>query len=118
MGHQPSFSPSSPTTSLLVDASLSSPLVFGYPSPPLSLAPSRVLIINSLDLQLRFLTPSDLPEIKRLCKEWFPIDYPDAWYNDITSNPKFYSVACVFHCRIIGIVVAEIKDYAASLLTY
>jgi len=40
------------------------------------------------DLQLRFLTPVDVPQLKKLCKEWFPIDYPDAWYEDITSNPK------------------------------
>ncbi len=72
----------------------------------------RVPLLNSPDLQLRFLNPGDVPEIKRLCKEWFPIDYPDAWYGDITSNPKFYSVAAVFHSRIVGLVVAEIKDIA------
>lgn len=71
----------------------------------------RIPLVNSPDLQLRFLSPSDLPEVKRLCKEWFPIDYPDAWYNDITSNAKFYAVACVYHNRIIGLVVSEIKDY-------
>ncbi len=53
---------------------------------------------------------SDL-QVKRLCKEWFPIDYPDAWYNDITSSAKFFSVACVLHGRIIGLVVAEIRDF-------
>ncbi len=73
----------------------------------------RVPLLNSPDLQLRFLSPSDIPEVKRLCKEWFPIDYPDAWYSDITSNPKFFSMACVYHARIIGLVVAEIRDYFA-----
>ena len=47
-------------------------------------------LINSPELQLRFLNPSDIPEVKRLCREWFPIEYPDAWYSDITSNHKFY----------------------------
>ena len=47
-------------------------------------------LINSPELQLRFLNPSDIPEVKRLCKEWFPIEYPDVWYTDITSNHKFY----------------------------
>ena len=28
----------------------------------------------------------------------------------MTSNAKFYSVAAVYHGRIIGMVVAEIKD--------
>ena len=45
-------------------------------------------LLNSPELQLRFLNPGDLPEVKRLCKEWFPIEYPDAWYTDITSNHK------------------------------
>ena len=47
-------------------------------------------LINSPELQLRFLNPSDIPEVKRLCREWFPIEYPDVWYTDITSNHKFY----------------------------
>ena len=71
----------------------------------------RVPLLSSPELQLRFLTPSDLPEVKKLCKEWFPIDYPDVWYDDITSNPKFYSYACCYRGRIIGLVVAEIRDF-------
>ena len=72
---------------------------------------NRVPLLSSPELQLRFLTPSDLPEVKKLCKEWFPIDYPDVWYDDITSNPKFYSYACCYHGGIIGLVVAEIRDF-------
>ncbi len=86
-------------------------------------------LLNSPELQLRFLNPGDLPEVKRLCREWFPIEYPDAWYTDITSNHKvmlekneilkeiltcfvlqFYSVAAVYRGQIVGLVVAEIKD--------
>jgi hypothetical protein len=48
--------------------------------------------------------------VKRLCREWFPIEYPDGWYSDITSNIKFYAVACVLRGQIIGLVVSEIKD--------
>jgi len=70
-------------------------------------------VLGSPALRLRFLTPSDVPELKRLCGEWFPIDYPDAWYDDITSNSKFYSVACALGEQIVGIVVAEIRDYHA-----
>jgi hypothetical protein len=72
---------------------------------------NRVPLLNSPELQLRFLTPTDLPEVKKLCKEWFPIDYPDVWYDDITSNEKFYSYACVYQGKIIGLVVAEIRDF-------
>lgn len=72
-----------------------------YDGPPL---------LNSPDLQLRFLNPGDLPEVKRLCREWFPIEYPDTWYADITSTQKFYSIAAIFHGQIVGLVVAEIKE--------
>ncbi|KAL3877874.1 hypothetical protein ACJMK2_035518 [Sinanodonta woodiana] len=64
------------------------------------------------EVQLRFLCPEDLDEVKRLCTEWFPIEYPDAWYQEITSNPKFYSLAATYHSRIIGLVVCEIKTKA------
>jgi N-alpha-acetyltransferase 60 len=61
------------------------------------------------DIQLRFLCPNDVNELKTLCSEWFPVDYPDAWYNDITSSTRFYSLAATYQNRIIGMIVAEIK---------
>ena len=36
--------------------------------------------------------------------------YPDIWYQDITSSPRFYSLAAVLNKRIIGILVAEVKS--------
>jgi len=50
-----------------------------------------------------------LEEVKLLCTEWFPIEYPDSWYREITSNPKFYSLAAIYDHRIIGLIVAELK---------
>lgn len=61
------------------------------------------------EIQLRFLCPSDIEEVKKLCAEWFPIEYPDTWYQEITSNPKFYSLAATFKSRIVGLVIAEVK---------
>ncbi|XP_052815392.1 N-alpha-acetyltransferase 60-like [Mya arenaria] len=61
------------------------------------------------EVQLRFLSPEDIPEVKRLCTEWFPIEYPDTWYQEIASNPKFYSLAATYHSHIIGLIVSEIK---------
>nr|CAD7601491.1 unnamed protein product [Timema genevievae] len=63
------------------------------------------------NLQLRFLCPTDLEEVRTLCQDWFPIDYPYSWYEDITSNPRFYSLAAVYNGIIIGLIVAEIKSY-------
>ncbi|KAI0210722.1 N-alpha-acetyltransferase 60 [Lamellibrachia satsuma] len=60
-------------------------------------------------VQLRNLCPTDIPAVKKLCAEWFPIDYPDSWFEAITSNTKFYSLAAIFDTRIIGIIVSEVK---------
>ena len=39
----------------------------------------RPPLLSSPEVQLRFLNPGDLCEVKRLCQEWFPIEYPDSW---------------------------------------
>lgn len=64
------------------------------------------------NLQLRFLCPADIPEVQALCADWFPISYPYYWYEDITSNPCFYSLAAVYEGVIIGLIVAEIKAHS------
>jgi hypothetical protein len=38
------------------------------------------------DVQLRFLCPDDLDEVRSLCQDWFPIEYPFYWYEEITSS--------------------------------
>ncbi|GIY89306.1 n-alpha-acetyltransferase 60 [Caerostris darwini] len=69
----------------------------------------QVPLCNDSNVQLRFLGPEDVPAVKKLCTEWFPIEYPDSWYKDITSSNKFFSLAAVYRVQIIGLVVAEIK---------
>ncbi|XP_013389989.1 N-alpha-acetyltransferase 60 [Lingula anatina] len=61
------------------------------------------------EVQMRFLSPSDIDDIKKLCADWFPIDYPENWFKDITSNTKFFSLAATFNGQIIGMIVADIK---------
>ena len=48
--------------------------------------------------------------MKCLCRDWFPIDYPDTWYQEITSNPRFFSLAATLQGSIIGLIVAETKE--------
>ncbi|CAB1414438.1 unnamed protein product [Pleuronectes platessa] len=62
------------------------------------------------DVQLRFLCHDDIENVKLLCGDWFPIEYPDSWYQDITSNKKFFSLAATFRGGIVGMIVAEIKS--------
>ncbi|KAM4023765.1 N-alpha-acetyltransferase 60 [Anomaloglossus baeobatrachus] len=62
------------------------------------------------DTVLRFLCHDDIDTVKELCADWFPIEYPDSWYRDITSNKKFFSLAATCHGQIVGMIVAEIKS--------
>ena len=54
-------------------------------------------------------TFSHYTQVKELCKEWFPIQYPEGWYRDITSDPRFYSLAAVYQSQLIGLLIAEVK---------
>uniref|UniRef100_A0A182N1Q6 N-alpha-acetyltransferase 60 n=1 Tax=Anopheles dirus TaxID=7168 RepID=A0A182N1Q6_9DIPT len=76
---------------------------YEYPSVPLC---------SANDVQLRFLCPDDLEEVRTLCQDWFPIDYPLSWYVDITSSTRFYALAAIYNFSIIGLIVAEIKSYS------
>ena len=40
----------------------------------------------------------------------FIFSYPDSWYIDITSSKRFYSLAAIYENRIIGMIVAEIRN--------
>lgn len=35
-----------------------------------------------------------------------------SWYEDITSSTRFYALAAVYNCTIIGLIVAEIKQFS------
>lgn len=48
-------------------------------------------------------------QVKVLCRQWFPVEYPDAWYEDITSSPRFYALAALNNDKIMGLLVAETK---------
>lgn len=49
--------------------------------------------------------------MRALCRDWFPIEYPLSWYEDITSSDRFFALAAVHNGTIIGLIVAEIKPY-------
>ncbi|XP_076263371.1 N-alpha-acetyltransferase 60 isoform X2 [Rhynchophorus ferrugineus] len=72
-----------------------------------------IILCSLADVQLRFLCPEDLDEVRALCQDWFPIEYPFYWYEEITSsNSRFYSLAAVYKHQIIGLIVAEIKPHS------
>lgn len=47
--------------------------------------------------------------MRSLCQDWFPIQYPEQWYQDITSDPRFYSLAAVYQTQLVGLLIAEVK---------
>ncbi|XP_014598560.1 N-alpha-acetyltransferase 60 [Polistes fuscatus] len=82
----------------------------GSPTAPVTSVTVPLCVLG--EVQLRFLCPDDLEEVRALCQDWFPIDYPNSWYEDITSSSRFYALAAVYGGVIIGLIVAEIKPYA------
>ncbi|KAI5932430.1 N-alpha-acetyltransferase 60 [Manis javanica] len=62
------------------------------------------------EVSLRLLCHDDIDIVKHLCGDWFPIEYPDSWYRDITSNKRFFSLAATYRGAIVGMIVAEIKS--------
>lgn len=45
-----------------------------------------------------------------LCSESFPIEYPDSWYDFVTSG-YFYSNAAFNQNQMVGVIIAENKSY-------
>ena len=59
----------------------------------------------------RALTVSDQPIVKSLFIECFPLNYPDTLYTDLVSG-RYYSIVALDNGQIVGMIVAEIRDYS------
>lgn len=65
-----------------------------------------------LKLDIRLLNKDDIQEVKDLFQDSFPITYPNAWYQDITSNSqRFINLAAIYEYKIVGIIVGEVKKW-------
>jgi len=63
------------------------------------------------DYELRALTHDDIEELKYLHGKWFPVDYPNSWFVDITTpSERYVTYAAVKHDCIIGVIVAEMRQ--------
>lgn len=51
-------------------------------------AEREITLYSLADIQLRFLCPADLDEVRTRCQDWFPIEYPLYWYEEITSSNR------------------------------
>ena len=83
------------------------------PAESLSTEELHVLPNSNTSVSFRFLRPGDQSEVRSLCCDWFPIEYPDQWYDDIVHDNKYYSLAaCETNThRIVGLVVADIFSF-------
>lgn len=77
-------------------------------SGPASYSPSIVQLHSQI--QLRFLNPNDNDKVKELCEEWFPVEYPAKWFESITSDTNLFSLAAILDGKILGLIVAELKQ--------
>jgi len=63
---------------------------------------NQPLATISNQIQLRFLNPNDYDTVKGLCEDWFPVEYPATWFEAITSDSSFFSLAAILNGEIIG----------------
>ena len=73
------------------------------------------LHFKNSNIYLRFLIKQNLSNINKISNllnknDLFNSSYPDSWYIDITSSKRFYSLAAIYENRIIGMIVAEIRN--------
>ena len=65
---------------------------------------------SNLSIVFRFLRDGDQNEVKTLCHDCFPIEYPDTWYNDIVQSKEYFALAAcnVNTEKIIALIVAKV----------
>lgn len=70
--------------------------------PVISSSPTSKNALISNQVQLRFLNPGDYETVKKLCEDWFPVEYPAKWFEAITSDTNLFSLAAVLDGKIVG----------------
>ena len=64
-------------------------------------------------MYFRQLTQEDLDKIKSLHKEWFPLSYPESWYNKILKKERVIALGCFIEHNdqeiLIGSIISRIQ---------
>uniref|UniRef100_A0A0N5BV21 N-alpha-acetyltransferase 60 n=1 Tax=Strongyloides papillosus TaxID=174720 RepID=A0A0N5BV21_STREA len=66
-------------------------------------------ISNNGNWELRFLRHDDMPAIKAICKESFPVQYPDTWYQEVVDG-VFISFGYFYNNVLTSLMICEIKQ--------
>ncbi|CAG0925068.1 unnamed protein product [Notodromas monacha] len=45
-----------------------------------------------------------------LFEDWFPVKYPECWYDSVTYEARFFTLAAILDGKIIGFIIAEVKS--------
>lgn len=65
-------------------------------------------------VKLRLARCSDLLSLQHLCRECFPVEYPESWYADLVSGSKYITIVAtlpsVNNELVIGMIVAEYRE--------
>lgn len=78
---------------------------------------TKISLCSLAEVQLRFLCPNDLEEVKGLCEEWFPIEYPSYWYEEITSINRYVWFDFITDCTQFVNREKKCKYYNKNCLT-
>jgi len=58
-------------------------------------------LLGDRQFTLRPLTSDDIPQIKELCVDCFPIDYPDSWFKYISSGKVSYYIIALCYKKLL-----------------
>ena len=72
---------------------------------------------TSEKLRVTVLQPKHVPQLQQLCSQWFPVYYPNEWYDLVTKNAtnSFFAVGIIDDGaeeaeKLVGCIVAHIKE--------
>lgn len=68
--------------------------------------------------RIRPLNQDDMDEIKNLHQEWFPLNYPDKFYDQILKKPGIIALGCFIDIEdgnvkfeiMIGSIICKVKS--------
>lgn len=61
-------------------------------------------------LSYRPLVLKDKPGMQVVCKECFPVDYPDKWYDNVLRKRDFYTLGAFDEEELVGMIVGQTQD--------
>ena len=45
-----------------------------------------------------------------ICQLWVYYRYPNKWFQDVTSNKQYYSLAAIYEGQLIGVIISTVRQ--------